>query len=174
MSTTPRVPSERKLGEGHDEYIVAFVGLRQRLRPNAIGILKRCEVKPVEIPTPSEASRVFKTISPDAVVVDSRHPELQRMAEPALLLLREAEAETGSADRLVPIIVLSSAGLSAAVRTALVGLGAVLLPGHHQSYRLIAATVRRLCGRTNPCCAIGDLPESCFNASAIAALRRRH
>ena len=153
--------------------VAAFVGLVQPLTSNAKGILRRCQLDAIEFACPTEACRIVRTIAPDALVVDSHHPELARMSTSAKGLLRELRTMTDGGQP-VPLLVLSSAELTSSLRAAFLSLGALLLPTRRQTYRQIAATLRRLCDLPGPCCEVGETPHLCFYPPATSALHGRH
>jgi hypothetical protein len=164
---------EQRLVSHGDECLVVLVGFRQSLGSNATGLLERCELRALELPCPDDACRVLETIAPDAVVLDSHHASLKTVSGPAGRILRVI-AEHGTQDRQIPLIVLAAAGTSAELHRAFLGCNAVLVPSRLQTYRHIAALVRRLCGLPDGCCAVGESTQSRFNELAIVASHRRY
>ena len=161
------------VGEG-GESLVALVGFRHRLGSSAMGLFERCQLRVLDLAAPEDAIRLFETIAPDVVVVDSHHEALKLPSEPAIDLLRAVCAQRQECNRKIPLVLLNSAGVAPEVRSAFVNAGAILVPAQFQAYRHLIQLVRRLCGLAQSCCAIGDLPNSFFNADATTSLHPRH
>jgi hypothetical protein len=165
MTATSRFKTGRPIVPDRDraDCLVAVVGLRGPLGAKARGVLERCELRALELPSPLEACRVLETVIPDAIVVDSHHPELKDPSDAATLLVDVLTAHRYDG-LYIPLVVLTSNGLGEAQRLLLCA-GAVLLPAHLQTYREIAAIVRRLCGLANTCCPLGRRPNSRLTCS---------
>jgi hypothetical protein len=171
VTATARFKVEEPIRDDHVDCLVALVGLDHTLRANARGVLERCQLRVLEFTDPLEACRVLETITPEAVVLDSHHPDLKHQTEVTARLMR---ALSGNENQRVPLVILSSTGLSAGLQRTLIRAGGVFLPVRLQTYREIAAVVRRLCGLAESCCVVGETPESSFNASAIDASHPRY
>jgi CheY-like chemotaxis protein len=156
MAASSRFKIEQPIAHDRDELLVVLVGLQHLVGSKGDGIFERCQLRVVEVPNPEDACRVLETISPDAIVLDSHHSELKRMAGAAVRLLRLLRAHDPN-KRHIPMVVLTSAGISVDLRRAFVNIGALMVPAHLQTHRQLAALIRRLCGLTEPCCEIDPL-----------------
>ena len=174
MNTTPRLDDTLAFVSERQESLVALVGFQHRLGPNAVGLFERCQLRILDLATPEDATRAFATIAPDAVVVDSHHEALKLLSTPARDLLRAVHAQRQERTREIPLALLNSAGVAQELRSAFLDAGAILVPAQFQPYRHLIRLVRRLCGFAQSCCAVGDLPQSVFNADATTALHPRH
>lgn len=116
------------------------------------------------------AQRILQSLAVDAIVLDSHHLELKWLSPPVARLLHVITVMRDREPR-PPLIVLTSAGLSGDLRRACGRAESVFLPAHLQSYRQIAAVVRRLCGLVDGCCIPSD---SSFNPEATFASYGRY
>lgn len=157
MTATSRFKAEQPIAHAREDWLVALVGLRHSLGPIAKGILQRCQLRAFELPDLPEACRVLETITPDAIVLDSHHPDLQDASAAAVSLLRILKMHHDERPR-IPLVVLTSSGIKA-LRPTFVRAGAVLLPVHSQTYREIATVIRQLCGLPAGCCDVGYFPQ---------------
>ena len=131
---------------------VALLGFRTPLSVNFTGIFTRCQLHPVACANAADACRVLETIVPDALVIDTHAPALQ-VVSPAMLTLLELARNSRHQARRVHLVVLTSAGLSALLRTICLDAGAVLLGAETQTHRAMISVIRRICGMSGSCCA---------------------
>ena len=76
MTSIPRFTTESRIAQIREECLLALVGLRHALGSNAKGVLERCQIRTLELTSPDEACRVLETLTPDAIVLDCHHAEL--------------------------------------------------------------------------------------------------
>ena len=94
------------------------MGLRHALGSNAKGVLERCQIRTLELTSPDEACRVLETLTPDAIVLDCHHAQLNYLSESADRLLEAIAARRGPAPPVDCPHLCRSAGRTPAARSS--------------------------------------------------------
>lgn len=170
MTATSRFVNERPIVCDRAESLVALIGFREQIRAIGRGLFERCQLRALELPNPTRACRMLEMIAPDAVVLDSHHPDFKFRSQAALRLLQVAATYKRSG-RNTAFVVLNSAGFSSELKNVFLDAGAVLLPVRLQTYRYLARLVRHQCGFSGDCCATAPAH---FNHPLIVTLHQRH
>lgn len=129
---------------------VVLVGLPPMQRRNVrVGFFGRCGLEAVDRTSLDEACELLLTLSPDAVVLDGRRPELQRLSDRLLWLLAQTAVTPSARARL---LVLDTSRIRGSTRLLYEGVGCLFVRQRQQSMRELVRLVRRECGLSGDCC----------------------
>jgi hypothetical protein len=142
-STSARATREAK--------VVVLVGFPILRRHNRLGLFERCGLHAMESCDLENTCDLLQRLVPDAIVLDTHNPDLQRVSASLFRLLALSTRSDGGAKPKV--LVLSSSRLSQQLRYVYGAVGAIIVPCRSQKLRPLIRIVRQGCGLLGDCCA---------------------